>query len=101
VKQLLQKAALCRAKPITAFVGVQHLVQFIPYSVSTRNDGPDLQPIAVQDQFILSHEIVASYHQMRFDDEIQFPQDFAYALGAFNFDLPLGVAQLHEHVNRS
>ena len=77
-----------------------HIANFT-FLISAGYDRPDFHPVAVQDQFILGHQIIASNHQMRFNDKIQFPQDLAHALGAFDFDLPLGVAELHKHVKRS
>jgi hypothetical protein len=73
-----------------------HIANFT-FLISAGYDRPDFQPVAVKDQFILGHQIIASDHQVRFDDQVQFPQHLAYALGAFDFDLSLGVAELHEH----
>jgi hypothetical protein len=53
--------------------------------------------IAVVEHFILCDELVALNHQMRFDDEIQLPQEFLGLLRAFDLDGSRGMAKLDLH----
>ena len=48
--------------------------------------------IAIVEHFILCDELVAFNHQMRFDDEIQLPQEVLGLLRAFDLDGSRGMA---------
>ena len=64
---------------------------------ATRNHRSDFDLIAVVEHLVFGHEIVAFDHEMRFDNEIQLPQEFFDLLGAFDFDGSGWMAQLNLH----
>ena len=64
---------------------------------ATRDNGSDFNLIAVVEHLVFGHEIVAFDHEMRFDNEIQLPQEFFDLLGAFDFDGSGWMAQLNLH----
>jgi hypothetical protein len=61
------------------------------------NHRSDFDLIAVVEHFIFCYEIVAFDHEMRFDDEIQFAQEFLDLLGAFDLDGSGWMAELDLH----
>jgi hypothetical protein len=66
-------------------------------SSSPRDDRSDFNLIAVIQHLVFSHEIIAFYDEMGFDDEIQFTQEFFDFLGTFDLDGPGWMAQLNVH----
>jgi len=65
---------------------------------ATRDNGSDFDLIAVVQHLVFGHEIVAFDHEMRFDNEIQLPQEFFDLLGTFDFNGSGWMAQLDLHV---
>ena len=65
--------------------------------LSAGNDWSDFNLIAVVEHFIFCYEIVAFDHEMRFDDEVQFAQEFLDLLGAFDLDRSGWMAELDLH----
>jgi len=61
------------------------------------NDRPDFDLVGIGEHFIFRDKVVTSDHQMRLDDEIEFPQHFFAALGPFDFHLAWGMTQLYDH----
>jgi len=64
---------------------------------ATGNNGPDFNLIAVVEHLVFGDEIVAFDHEMRFDDEVQFAQEFLDLLGAFDLDSSGWMAELDVH----
>ena len=64
---------------------------------ATGNNGPDFDLIAVVEHLVFGDEIIAFDHEMRFDDEIQLPQEFFDLLGTFDFNGSGWMAQLDLH----
>ena len=65
---------------------------------ATRDNGSDFDLIAVVQHLVFGHEIVAFDHEMRFDNEVQFAQEFFDLLGAFDLDGSGWMAKLDVHV---
>ena len=64
---------------------------------ATRNHGSDFDLIAVVEHLVFGDEIVAFDHEMRFDNEIQLPQEFFDLLGTFDFNGSGRMAELDVH----
>ena len=64
---------------------------------SSRNHWSNFNLIAVIQHFVFGDEIIALDDEMRFDDEIQFAQEFFSFLGTFDLDDPSWMAQLDLH----
>ena len=64
---------------------------------ATRDHRSNLDLVFVVEHFVFGHEIVAFDHQMRFDDEVQFTQEFLDLPGAFDLDSSGWMAELDLH----
>ena len=64
---------------------------------ATRDNGSDFNLITVVEHLVFGDEIVAFDHEMRFDNEIQLPQEFFDLLGTFDFDGSGWMAELDVH----
>jgi hypothetical protein len=64
---------------------------------ATRNHRSDFNLIAVVEHLVFGDEIVAFDHEMRFDNEIQLPQEFFDLLGTFDFNGSGRMAELDMH----
>ena len=64
---------------------------------ATRDNGSDFNLITVVEHLVFGDEIVAFDHEMRFDDEVQFAQEFLDLLGAFDLDCSGWMAELDVH----
>ena len=53
--------------------------------------------VAVGDDLVFGHEVVPADHEMGFDEQVEVAQEVLHTLGAFNFDLPFGMAELDFH----
>ena len=66
-------------------------------ALAAGDDRSDFNLIAVVQHFIFSHEIIAFYDEMGFDDEIQFTQEFFDFLGTFDLDSSRRMTQSDLH----
>src|SRR6266571_2359534 len=81
VRHALQKAVWWRGISSTAFP--LHLRQRI--ALASRDDRPDLDPVLVPEQLVLSHQILAPNHEHTFRQEVQFFQHFSDAPRPLDF----------------
>ncbi len=51
------------------------------------DDWPDFDPVGIRKHFIFRDEVVATNHQVRFHDEVEFAQQILRSFGTLDFDL--------------
>ena len=64
---------------------------------ATRDNGSDFDLISVVQHLVFGREIVAFDHEMRFDNKIQFAQEFFDLLGTFDSNGSGRMAELNMH----
>lgn len=64
---------------------------------SARDHRSDFDPILIQQHLVFSGQFVPTNDQVRFGDEIQFPEQILDSLWSFDFNRAYRMIQLHMH----
>ena len=64
---------------------------------SARDHRSDFDPILIRQHLVFSGQFVPTNDQVRFGDEIQFPEQILDPLWSFDFDRAHRMIQLHMH----